>query len=470
LKKHNNSSKKSEQRSKQTKSRVSLQKKRDTKEVMAELLEKLTEKLGPKAISASAGKEQGGGLHPNLDRLTVGVDLGDQWSAYCILGVDRETLIEGQLQTTQPSVAEFFQGLTAARVVLEVGTHSAWGRDVISGYGHEVLVANPRLMEGSKRRKRKSDRIDANKLARLGRMDPQSLYAMQHRSSEVRQDLVLLRARDALVTVRTELINTTRGLVKSMGARLPKCSSPSFSPKVEEVLPAEIRDGLLPLVQLVAALSDFIKGYDKKTEKLGSEKYGHTALVRQLTGVGPAFIFFNYVVQATFFRVRAARANVRGMSSTRITRRVNAPRANVYRALLDTRAVATWMVPTGMTSHVRAFDAREGGWFRISLTYDTPTGTGKTTAHTDMFHGRFVKLVTNEQVVEVVEFETTAPALRGEMTITIALTDADGGTDVLAVHDGLPRGLSTADNEEGWRSSLAKLAALVEAGSYTQNR
>ena len=149
------------------------------------------------------------------------------------------------------------------------------------------------------------------------------------------------------------------------------------------------------------------------------------------------------------------------MSSTRISRRVNAPRAIVYRALLDARAVATWMVPTGMTSHVHAFDAREGGSFRISLTYDAPSGTGKTTAHTDTYHGRFVKLVKNE-VVEVVEFETTDPALRGEMTITISLADADGGTDVLAVHDGLPRGLPTADNEAGWRSSLAKLAALVD--------
>ncbi|MBI4171333.1 MAG: SRPBCC domain-containing protein, partial [Actinobacteria bacterium] len=110
----------------------------------------------------------------------------------------------------------------------------------------------------------------------------------------------------------------------------------------------------------------------------------------------------------------------------------------------------------------------EGGSFRISLTYDAPTGTGKTTAHTDTFHGRFVKLVTNEQVVEVVEFETTNPALRGEMTITISLADADGGTDVLAVRDGLPRGLPPADNEVGWRSSLAKLAALVEAGQGRQ--
>jgi uncharacterized protein YndB with AHSA1/START domain len=143
---------------------------------------------------------------------------------------------------------------------------------------------------------------------------------------------------------------------------------------------------------------------------------------------------------------------------------VSAPRAIVYRALLDARAVATWMVPTGMTSHVHAFDGREGGSFRISLTYDAPTGAGKTTAHTDTYRGRFVKLVLDEQVVEVVEFETPDPTLRGEMTITITLVEAGGGTDVLAVHDGLPRGLSPADNKAGWRSSLAKLAALVEAG------
>jgi uncharacterized protein YndB with AHSA1/START domain len=152
------------------------------------------------------------------------------------------------------------------------------------------------------------------------------------------------------------------------------------------------------------------------------------------------------------------------MSSTRISRHVKAPRASVYRALVDARAVATWKVPTGMTSHIHEFDPREGGLFRISLTYDAPTATGKTTAHTDTYHGRFVKLVPDEQVVEVVEFETTDPAMQGEMTITTTLTDADGGTEILAVHDGLPRGVSPADNELGWRLSLAKLAALVEAG------
>jgi len=154
------------------------------------------------------------------------------------------------------------------------------------------------------------------------------------------------------------------------------------------------------------------------------------------------------------------------MSQTSITWHVNAPRDAVYRALVDARAVATWMVPTGMTSHVHVFDAREGGAFRISLTYDASTGAGKTTAHTDTYHGRFVKLAANEQVVEVVEFETADATLQGEMTITITLTDAGRGTDILAVHDGLPRGLPLADNEAGWRSSLAKLAALVECSPH----
>ena len=148
---------------------------------------------------------------------------------------------------------------------------------------------------------------------------------------------------------------------------------------------------------------------------------------------------------------------------------MNAPRASVYRALLDPDAIAKWRVPTGMTSQVHAFDAREGGTFRVSLTYDTQTGAGKTTAHTDTYHGYFAKLVPNEQIVEVIEFETDDHALRGEMAITTTLVDAPGpagpasGTDIHAVHDGLPPGLRPEDNEAGWRDSLGKFAAFVEA-------
>ena len=150
------------------------------------------------------------------------------------------------------------------------------------------------------------------------------------------------------------------------------------------------------------------------------------------------------------------------MADTYITRHIIAPRSAVYRALLDPAAVVRWKVPDGMTAELHEFEPREGGAIRMSLTYVAAGGTGKTTARTDTYHGRFVRLVPNEQVVEIDEFETTDPALQGEMTITITLSDARSGTDLVATHEGLPRGVSAADNEMGWRMALDKLAALVE--------
>jgi uncharacterized protein YndB with AHSA1/START domain len=152
------------------------------------------------------------------------------------------------------------------------------------------------------------------------------------------------------------------------------------------------------------------------------------------------------------------------MTTTRVTRHLRAPRERVYRALVDADAVARWKVPTSMSCRVHEFEGFEGGRFRISLTYEAADRVGKTTAHTDTYTGRFVKLVPNELVVEADEFETSDPALSGEMTITMTLTDAaDGGTELVAVHEDLPSGVSAADNEAGWRESLARLAALVES-------
>lgn len=148
---------------------------------------------------------------------------------------------------------------------------------------------------------------------------------------------------------------------------------------------------------------------------------------------------------------------------TRMHQVIHAPRERVYDALIDPASVARWRVPAGMTSEVHEFDAREGGAVRVSLTYDAPDRAGKTVGRTDTYRGRFVRLVPNELVVEVDEFETDDPALGGEMTITIGLSDADGGTELVATHEGLPEGVSPADNETGWREALARLAALVES-------
>lgn len=151
------------------------------------------------------------------------------------------------------------------------------------------------------------------------------------------------------------------------------------------------------------------------------------------------------------------------MSSTGFARLIRAPRAAVYRALIDADDIAKWRVPGGMTSVVHEFDAREGGSFRVSLTYDEPTRTGKTASRTDTYHGRFARLVPDERVVEVLEFETADPALRGETTVTTTLADVDGGTEVVIAYEGLPPGVSAADNELGTRMSLDHLAALVES-------
>ncbi len=150
------------------------------------------------------------------------------------------------------------------------------------------------------------------------------------------------------------------------------------------------------------------------------------------------------------------------MTTTRVTRHLDAPRAAVYRALLDPDAVARWKVPEGMTCVVHEFDAGVGGTLRVSLTYDEPGSQGKTTAHTDTYRGRFVRLVPGELVVEVDVFETADPAMQSEMTSTIRLADAPGGgTELTAVHDGVPDGVAPADNELGWRMALDRLAALV---------
>jgi uncharacterized protein YndB with AHSA1/START domain len=152
-------------------------------------------------------------------------------------------------------------------------------------------------------------------------------------------------------------------------------------------------------------------------------------------------------------------------NATRSSRHINAPPERVYPLLVDRDAVQCWKVPDGMSSEVHVFEPRVGGTFRLSLTYDSLDSQGKSSAHTDTYHGHFVSLIPNSLVVEAMEFETTDPAMSGEMTVTYTLSPSRDGTNLLAVHEGLPEGVRPADNELGWRMSLDKLAALAE-GSH----
>jgi transposase len=217
----------------------------------------------------------------------IGIDLGDKKSNYCIMDDSKEIRAEGVIAMTVHEFKAYFSTIPRSRIAMEVGTHSAWINALLEDLGHEVYVANPRKMESIQKSTRKNDKEDARKLARLVRADPELLYPIRHRGVEARQDLILLRARDATVGSRTKLINCVRGLVKSIGGRVPKCSAENFHDHAEKALPESIRESLLPLVKHIAVLTAVIKKYDKAISKKASEQYPETMLLQQVKGVGP---------------------------------------------------------------------------------------------------------------------------------------------------------------------------------------
>ncbi len=150
--------------------------------------------------------------------------------------------------------------------------------------------------------------------------------------------------------------------------------------------------------------------------------------------------------------------------NAQISRLIKAPRPRVYQAFLNPEALAQWFAPDTMRIYVHTFEPREGGQFRISLTYQNPedAGRGKTTGDTDTYHGRFVKLVPYEMIVEAIEFESQEPGFAGEMRMTVRLAEVEGGTEVSLLYENVPTGIRPEDNEAGSRSALQKLAALVE--------
>jgi len=220
------------------------------------------------------------------DGWAIGIDLGDKWSRYCFLDGGAVIVAEGSLATVVVEFEKYFSGIPKSRIAVEAGTHSAWVSAQLESYGHEVYVANPRKMESIHKNRRKNDKVDARTLGRLVRADPELLYPIRHRGLEARQDLVLLRARDNLVAVRTDLINCVRGLVKSVGARVPTCSAESFHKSAAAVLPEGVRDALLPMIKQIEALTDSIRGYDQAVSKLAAKKYPETNLLQQVKGVG----------------------------------------------------------------------------------------------------------------------------------------------------------------------------------------
>ncbi len=218
-------------------------------------------------------------------RTTVGLDVGDRHSWFCILDEAGEVVAEGRARTTTEALNEHFTRWARSRVVLEAGTSSAWISRLAMAAGHEVIVANPRELRKIHQSDRKNDRSDAQVLARMARFDPQLLAPITHRSAAMQNDLAVVRARDVLVRARTQCVNAVRGLVKTAGGRLTTCSTESFARKAAAQLPSGLESALEPMLKTIEALTEQIRAYDHLIDQLAS-RYPATEVLSQVTGVG----------------------------------------------------------------------------------------------------------------------------------------------------------------------------------------
>ena len=229
------------------------------------------------------------------DRWTIGMDLGDKTCRYCVLDENGEVRLEDSVATTRGALSKKFAGLPPCRIALEVGGHSPWISRLLQQLGHEVIVANARKVQLISESSRKDDRMDARTLARLARIDPELLSPIRHRSEEAQRDLMVIRVRAELVEVRTSLINSARGLAKSIGARVPKCDTDNLDVARLANLPSELQAVLKPLVETVESITQQIHDCDERVEQIARSKYPETSRLKQVSGVG-TLIALTYVL------------------------------------------------------------------------------------------------------------------------------------------------------------------------------
>lgn len=228
-------------------------------------------------------------------KLTIGMDLGDRFTYYCVLDETGEVILEQKLPTTKQAMQQEFGRIPRSRVALETGAHSPWVSRLLTELGHAVIVAHARNVRLIGESSRKDDRLDARMLARLARLDPRLLSPVQHRSAEAQVHLTVIRARAALVGARTALVNSARGLAKSYGERLRKCGTQQVSKNLAEGLSAELRVALEPLLAEVTSLNQRIAEYDRRIEQIAKEVHPEVALLKQIKGVG-TLIALTYVL------------------------------------------------------------------------------------------------------------------------------------------------------------------------------
>jgi transposase len=208
--------------------------------------------------------------HGAEQRYVIGLDLSDRTAHLAVLGsVGEDWRAEKKIQLNQISLRRHLAPYVGSLLVMEVGAHSRWVQAVVEELGLEVFVAHAASIPGITGSVNKHDRADARQLARLGRADCGLLRQAHHRSDTTQSDLLLIRARAALVKSRSSLIVCARGLLKSFGERVSG-GSKCFADVALETVPAHLRAPLAALLEAINFLTKQILVYEKQIEQAAS--------------------------------------------------------------------------------------------------------------------------------------------------------------------------------------------------------
>ena len=221
-----------------------------------------------------------------MTNVTIGMDLGDKNHEVCVLDQEGQIMDRYSVGNTRDQLQKMFKRYPGACVAIETGTHSPWISRDLETLGCRVLVGNSRKLKAIWASSQKTDGNDAEMLARIARFDPKLLYPIHHRNEKAQVDLEQIKARDVLVSMRTKLINHVRCVVKSLGERLPSCSSDYFHKRAIEHLPSSLRPALMPLIEQIASTTEQIRCYERQIEALAKSDYPETMVLRQVQGVG----------------------------------------------------------------------------------------------------------------------------------------------------------------------------------------
>ncbi|GAB3805913.1 SRPBCC family protein [Virgibacillus kimchii] len=135
----------------------------------------------------------------------------------------------------------------------------------------------------------------------------------------------------------------------------------------------------------------------------------------------------------------------------------------IYQAFVNPEALISWLPPKGMSGHIDTFDPREGGTYRLTLTYEMDLSSpGKTSVNTDVTQGKFLELIPGKRIVQTVKFDSEDPAFSGEMIQKWLLEAVSEGTNVTIICNNVPERIRKEDHDTGLRSTLENLAAFTE--------